>query len=331
MDTAYYIHHLDPILFQLGPLAVRWYGLAYVGGFVSGILLLRQLARLGISKLPENEVSDFITYCAIFGVMLGGRVGYFLFGYAERSALLEDPLMLFRLWEGGMASHGGVLGIMIYTFWYARRHHIPWTHLGDNLVVAAPIGIFFGRMANFINGELYGRAANGLPWAVKFPQELYPNSAHPSLALDDTTRDQAVQLALQTDEGVRAAPDIQLYDAIITRMRENPELRESLGTFLTPRHPSQLYEAGLEGLVLFAILYAVRRSFKNLPNGVLTGLFFVCYALFRIFAEYFREPDSAMVGAFTKGQFYSLFMVVIGAIFLIRAVFLARAVRGSTP
>ncbi len=321
MENTAYIHHFDPIIVQFGSVALRWYGLAYVAGFVAVIILMRQFARRGMSKLPEEKVSDFVTFAALFGVMLGGRFGY---------GLLYSPELLtgFRstppwwnflaITEGGMASHGGIAGLMLFTLWYARRHRIPWTNLGDNLVVGAPLGILFGRMANFINGELYGHVAPGLAWAVKFPQEMIRDAAHPALSLDDTTRGDLVNKAISLHpELAEEVGEGEIYGEIIARMRENEATREALGEFLNPRHPSQLYEAALEGLLLFAILYTVRMLYPRLRDGILTGLFFILYAIFRIVAEQFRVPDSEMVGVLTKGQFYSVFMVGIGVCFLV--------------
>ena len=129
--------------------------------------------KRGYCDLPPERVSDFITWTALFGVLLGGRIGYVLF---YRPEMLRDPLSILRVWEGGMASHGGMIGILALTFYYARRHKLTWTNLGDALVVAAPIGLFFGRCANFINGELYGRPTN-VSWAMQFPKELIENSS----------------------------------------------------------------------------------------------------------------------------------------------------------
>ncbi|HEV2966035.1 MAG TPA: prolipoprotein diacylglyceryl transferase, partial [Chthoniobacterales bacterium] len=155
---AYYVHDLDPLIFRLwdnvGP---RWYGLAYVLAFVCGYFVYRILAKRGFSDLPVAKVGDFITGAALFGVIVGGRLGYVLF---YKPDMLREPLSILRVWEGGMSSHGGMVGLLAFTFYYAWRHKISWTNLGDNLVVTAPIGLFFGRCANFINGELYGRATN---------------------------------------------------------------------------------------------------------------------------------------------------------------------------
>jgi phosphatidylglycerol---prolipoprotein diacylglyceryl transferase len=223
-------------------------------------------------------VSDFITWAAVFGVMLGGRLGWILFyGWSQ---VREDPWSAIKVWEGGMSSHGGILGLVLFTFYYAKRHQLSWTSIGDSLCVVAPVGLFLVRCANFINGELWGKKA-AVPWAVQFPTELSLEQ-RPPLRL------------IQNDEGVRAT------------------LRE----ILPPRHPSQIYEALLEGALLFAILWIVRTKLR-VPRGMLTGLFFVLYALLRITGEFFREPDPAWsVGWFSAGQFLSLFLILVGAAFI---------------
>jgi phosphatidylglycerol:prolipoprotein diacylglycerol transferase len=168
--------------------------------------------------------------------------------------------------------------------------------------VAAPIGLFLGRMANFINGELYGRITS-VSWAVQFPKEL----------LDSGNGDEAAR-ALAAAQQVD--PSIRSIDAIIDGVRTNPRLADALRPILSPRHPSQIYEALLEGVVLFSILWFVRTRFRT-PNGFITGLFLVCYSILRIIVENFREPDAPLVGIFTRGQFFSLFTVAIGVVFLI--------------
>jgi hypothetical protein len=155
------------------------YGLAYVLAFVSSYLLFLWLAKRGFADLPVERVGDFITGAALFGVIIGGRLGYVFFYKPE---MLREPLSILRVWEGGMSSHGGMLGLLLFTFYYAHRHKISWMNLGDNLVVTAPIGLFFGRCANFINGELYGRIAN-LPWAMQFPKELVDHPAEAERAV----------------------------------------------------------------------------------------------------------------------------------------------------
>ncbi|MGA7130720.1 MAG: prolipoprotein diacylglyceryl transferase, partial [Chthoniobacterales bacterium] len=154
MWLAFYVHHLDPFLVRFyGDIGIRWYGTAYLAGFVAAFFLLKWLARKGYGPLAESQVADFIFFAAVFGVLVGGRLGYVLF---YRPQMIFHPLEIFQVWDGGMASHGGILGLVIFSFIYARRHHISWTGIGDNLVAAAPLGLMFGRLANFINGELYG-------------------------------------------------------------------------------------------------------------------------------------------------------------------------------
>ena len=297
---AYFVDNFDPFMFHLwdniGP---RWYGFAYVLAFACGFLVVRHLCQRGYCDLLPDRVSDFITWAALFGVLLGGRLGYVFFYKPE---MLREPLSILRVWEGGMASHGGMIGLILFTLYYARRHKISWLNLGDNLVVAAPIGLFFGRVANFINGELYGRASH-VPWAMQFPKELLENLAEADHAL---TAAQKINPALNDTE------------AIIQAARHSPQLTDTLRGILTPRHPSQIYEALLEGVALFAILWFVRTRLRQ-PNGVLTGLFFICYALFRIICEMFREPDAALVGVFTRGQFLSFFLIAIGIAFVVAA------------
>jgi phosphatidylglycerol:prolipoprotein diacylglycerol transferase len=297
---AYYIHDLNPLIFRIyddvGP---RWYGLAYVAAFVSSFFMFRWLAKRGYADLPVPKVADFITGVALFGVIIGGRLGYVFF-YAPD--MLADPVSIFKIWKGGMSSHGGMLGIFFFALFYARRHHVSWRNLGDNLVVTAPIGLFFGRCANFINGELYGRATN-VRWAMQFPKELLD---HPMEA------QQAVAACGKVD------PSIATADDVIAAIHQQPAIKEFLRPILTPRHPSQLYEAFFEGIVLFLILWVVRTR-TRVPNGVLIGLFFTCYAIFRIAIENFREPDASLILGFTRGQFFSFFLIAIGLAFIIVA------------
>src|SRR6266513_749659 len=166
---AYYLHNLDPIIFRISDnVGPRWYGLSYVLAFICGYLLFLWLAKRGYADLAPQRVGDFITGCALFGVIIGGRLGYVFFYKPE---MLRDPLSILRVWEGGMSSHGGIIGVVVLTLIYSRRHRLPWTNPGYNLCVVAPIGLFLGRCANFINGELYGRVTN-VSWAVQFPKEL---------------------------------------------------------------------------------------------------------------------------------------------------------------
>lgn len=297
---AYYLHDLDPFILRIwGNFGLRWYGMAYLLAFVCGFWLLRVLAKRGYTQLRPEQAGDFIVYAAIFGVMVGGRIGYVLF---YRPEMLRDPVSIIRVWEGGMSSHGGMIGLIVFTYWYAWRHKLSWTNLGDNLVVVAPIGLFFGRCANFINGELYGRLTT-VSWAMLFPKELL-ESANAAEA------DRAVVAAQQID------PSLTTPDAVVSALHSDMKVREVIRPILTPRHPSQIYEALLEGVLLFVILWLVRTRTRP-PDGVLTGLFFVCYAIFRILVENFREPDATLIGGFTRGQFFSFFLIAIGLAFII--------------
>ncbi|MGA8655007.1 MAG: prolipoprotein diacylglyceryl transferase [Chthoniobacterales bacterium] len=298
MEMAFWVHHLDPFIFKINDqFGIRWYGAAYLAGFIAAFYLMKWLARKGYGALKENEVGDFIFYAALFGVLVGGRLGYVLF--YRPNMLTEDPLGIFRVWDGGMASHGGILGLIIFTWIYARRHRLSWTALGDNLVAVAPLGLLFGRLANFINGELYGRVTH-VPWAMQFPAELLD---HP---------DEAAAAISQLSQ---SNPGLNSPNVIIEAARTNPQVREILSHILTPRHPSQLYEAFLEGLVLFACLITIRLRFRK-PDGITTGSFFLLYPVMRIIGELFREPDAPLTGPFTRGQFLSLFMFLVGIAFL---------------
>ncbi len=310
---------MDPVIFDVvGPIKLRWYGLGYLLGFVLGFLLLRWLARKKLWVLPAEKVADFIAYSAFFGVFLGGRLGYILFYQLQtasgRSEFADDPLMIFKVWDGGMSSHGGILGLVIFTYFYARNNKVSWTGVGDGLCVVAPIGIALVRLANFINGELYGRVTSGVSWAMKFPGALRENGRAGEAV------DACRPLAPEIDgfKGTENEVFSQQLTYLIDQSRERPELLNTLGEYVQARHPSQLYESLLEGFVLFAILFTLRVRIPKLANGVITGLFFVLYAVFRIIVENYREPDvgQAAILGLTKGQFYSTFMIVGGLCFL---------------
>lgn len=250
---------IDPVAISIGPFAIRWYALAYIAGLMLGWRYCRRIAAKGGPVTPE-AFDDFLTW-ATLGVILGGRFGYVLF--YKPDYYIAHPLEIFAVWQGGMSYHGGMIGVLAAIWLYARRHALPFLALGDLVAAATPIGLFFGRLANFINGELYGRASD-VPWAMAFPNG-------------------------------------------------GPQ----------PRHPSQLYEAALEGLVLFIIL-AVLASKPEIRarHGLIGGVFLAGYGIARIISEAFREPDS-FLGFFalgtTMGQWLSLPMVVAGLVLVLRA------------
>jgi phosphatidylglycerol:prolipoprotein diacylglycerol transferase len=202
-----------------------------------------------------------------------------------------------------MASHGGILGLALFILWYARRHGLSWRNLSDNIVVVAPVGLLLGRVANFINGELYGRITDS-GWAMQFPKEI--------LTWSSGRQEELVIRASAID------PSLDSPSALISGVSSFPALRDLLAAQLPPRYPSQLVEALLEGGVLFALLWILRTRVR-VPDGVLTGVFLIGYAVVRILGECVREPDSSMVGVFTKGQFLSLFMVAAGLLLLLWA------------
>ena len=298
---AYFLNDLSPYIIQFpNGMGLHWYGLAYVLSFLIGGWLYRWLAEHRYTDLPPAQVSDFICWAAVFGVMLGGRIGWVLF-YGIWQGHANDPWYWpFAVWSGGMASHGGILGLVLFTLYWSRRHKVSWTSIGDCLVVVAPIGLFLVRIANFINGELFGKPAT-VAWAVQFPKELVERA--PS----------AVGDAFSEGTG---GPDNTWPDWVVEAIPKHPELVEPLRQVLTPRHPSQLYEALLEGVVLFAVLWFLRTRCR-VPRGVVTGAFFILYAVLRIIGEMFREPDPAWhVGGISAGQFLSIFLVFIGAAFV---------------
>lgn len=262
MIPAFLFPQIDPVLIQVGPLAIRWYALAYIAGLVIGWRLMRRLVQWPPVAATPTQVDDYLTW-ATLGVVLGGRLGYVLF--YQPAAFLAHPQRIFAVWEGGMSFHGGMLGVAIATLWFCRRNAIPLLGFADRIAVVAPVGLFFGRIANFINGELWGRIApDTLPWAVIFPHA---------------------------------------------------------GPF--PRHPSQLYQAGLEGLALFILMILlVQKDAIRQRGGFLTGVFLSGYAIARMIGELFREPD-AFLGflAFgtTMGQVLSVPMLAVGVWLIVRS------------
>lgn len=266
LDELY--HALDPVAFSLGPLVVRWYALAYLAGFVlAGVVIWRTQRRWGLGLTGDDVFSVVIG--VVFGIIIGARLFYVVFygaGY-----YLEHPLEVFATWNGGMSFHGGLVGAVVGGSLVCHRYGISVPTMCDMGVIGAPLGLFFGRCANFVNGELWGKETT-LPWGVMF---------------------------------------------------------ETGGPVY--RHPSQLYEAVLEGLVIFAVLYAMSRRVPARPQGTFMGTFLVLYGVFRFLIEFVRVPDEQLgylFGPITMGQLLSLPLVVLGVVILIGAHRLARPQTG---
>lgn len=254
---ALHFPDLDPVAIRLGPFAIRWYALAYITGILLGWRHVRKIASSVPKAMTELQVDDLVVWCT-FGIVLGGRLGYVLF--YQPSYYLAHPAQTLALWHGGMSFHGGLLGVVTALILFTRRHKLSFLMVGDAVVCAVPIGLFFGRIANFVNGELFGRPSD-VPWAM-----IFPNGG--------------------------------------------PE----------PRHPSQLYEAFLEGIVLFVVLFVLRRSGYRERPGFLAGAFMIGYGMARIVGEFFREPDpflGFLAFGTTMGQLLSIPLILYG-IWLIR-------------
>jgi len=294
---AYYLDNFSPFLVKFGSnFGIRWYGFSYLLAFFCGFLLLRWLAQRRYCELAPEKVGDYILFASL-GVVIGGRLGFVLF--YRFAQVLTDPLFVLRVWDGGMSSHGGMIGLTLATFLYARRQGISWLGLADNIAVVAPVGLFLGRCANFINGELYGRVTN-VPWAMQFPKE----------ALDLPEVGARVLAAVHA-----VRPDVDDMGAVIAQARGDHFLQTIFHQILTPRHPSQLYEALLEGAFLFTCLWLLRVRTKP-PRGMLAGVFLLLYAFVRVIVENFREPDAPLTGPFTRGQTLSVLLIVGGICFV---------------
>ena len=263
LTSSYWIHDLSPFLWRFpgelanwGPGGIRWYGISYLLGFISAYFLLKLYFKHNRSPYDQEQIMNLITF-QIIGVLIGGRIGYLLLYQGEK--FLSDPLTIFRVWEGGMASHGGFIGVFIATLWYAKKSSQSIKPIGDLIVSIVPPGLFFGRIANFINGELWGKVTQ-VEWGVIFPK----------------------------------APDFALGMA---------------------RHPSQIYAAISEGLIPFIYIQwrFWRSSITNKYPGQLAGEFLILYSIARIFNELFREPDATLLFGISRGQFYSIFLLIGGA------------------
>jgi phosphatidylglycerol:prolipoprotein diacylglycerol transferase len=246
--------HIDPVLVHLGPLAIRWYSLAYIAGVLGGFWWVGKLDKKTASPIFTDAIREDMVVWAIAGIVLGGRLGYILF--YNLPYFLEHPADMLKLWEGGMSFHGGLLGVITSFLLFARKHKLHFFHLMDRVAAVTPIGLFFGRLANFINGELYGRVSDSA-FAMVFPR--------------------------------------------------GGEL---------PRHPSQLYEAFAEGLLLFTLLNIILVTTKAKQAGMVSGAFLAGYGICRFVIEYAREPD-AQLGLFfstiSMGQILCLPMIAYGS------------------
>src|ERR1700744_5284703 len=256
----------DPVAIAIGPIVIRWYALAYISGIVFGWIYARAIVKNeklwgGPAPITLLQLDDFILWVTV-GIILGGRTGYVLF--YNFPFFLQNPAEIFELWKGGMSFHGGFMGCVIEMIWFARKNDVPILSLGDITTAVGPIGLFLGRIANFINGELWGRPADpDLPWAMIFPT---------------------------------GGP--------------------------IPRHPSQLYEAGMEGILLFTLLAGMIRVGALKRPGLVLGSFITFYAFAGIIGELFREPDPQLGflwGGLTMGMLLSVPMIFAGAILILRA------------
>lgn len=331
-----YVHNIDPIIVAIPhtPLAVRWYGLAYVAGFILGYWVLLKLAEKKLYCIEPKKLSDFITMVCLFGVLMGARLGEFFFYWLPEhglAGLWADPLWVLRVWEGGMASHGGIIAVLIVAIIYSVRHKLSIAGVCDGLAIVSPIGLFFGRVANFVNGELYGRPCSpDNPLAMKFPQELMelsPEQQAATLAhLEQVAGAPLAALRATTEDGqlVESIPDV-----IMRLTRTSEPFRQALGEHLTPRYPSQLFEALGEGLIIFVVLITLRLLWRKAPDGVFCALFAFLYAAARITSECFKEPDAPTWGIITRGQYLSFAVIAVGLVFLVVA--LRNRKRSASP
>jgi phosphatidylglycerol:prolipoprotein diacylglycerol transferase len=325
--TTPWVHNLDPFLIRIsGNFGIRWYSMAYLAGFACAFAFMTWMAKKKRTPLTVDGASDFLTYL-IVGVLAGGRLGYVFFYSPD---LLTDFRHSFpfwgalAVWEGGMASHGGFIGVILACLIYAWKHKIDPLHLGDMTFFGATTGIFLGRIANFINGELMGRIAPAdLPWAVKFPQDMYrwigwePQNLPRMLPLAREMGVSESEFTSWIQHGERGRMDDLVTRAIERIQNGDKALTDVVAQFLDPRHPSQLYAALVEGLIPFIVLAIVWR--KPRKAGLIGSLYLIMYSCSRIVDEMFRLPDAQLSDlsqlplGLTRGQFLSLFMF-IGAI-----------------
>ncbi len=276
--TAPFVDNLDPVAFQLGPVAVHWYGLMYLGGFFGGWWLGERRRRAGRMPVSSNAFVDLLYY-VVLGIIIGGRVGYMAVYYRPVDWLWTRPWALFEVWDGGMSFHGGLVGVLLAVGWWSHRKKLHYFDTVDFVAPLVTIGLFLGRIGNFINGELWGKPGH-VSWAV-----IYPHARAEDLAY------------------IQAHPAWQ-------------GVFERFGGL--PRHPTELYEAFLEGVVMFVVLYIY--SMKPRPRYAVSGLFALMYGCFRFAVEFVRLPDAQIGylawGWLTMGQVLSLPLIVIGIVLL---------------
>lgn len=328
--TSSYVHSLNPFAIQFTEnFGIRWYGLAYLCGFIAGYYIIRFMARRGPSPL-NVELSGDLVFTVALGTIIGGRLGYCLF---YNPSLFTDFRNSFPFWgalavnEGGMASHGGIIGIAVACYIFARQHNLPTLHLMDLTTLGGAIGIFFGRIANFVNGELVGRIVESpVAWAVKFPQDIW-NWAYTEPTRLKTLAPVASKLGIteatwldlvsrmHSDSAASSTVNNMLQRIISAVQSHSLEVTTPLTPLLDARHPSQIYEALLEGLLVFSCLIIFWR--KPRKPGAVTALFFIIYAVVRIIGEQFRLPD-AQIGfqllGLTRGQWLSFGLLGLGVL-----------------
>ena len=250
---------IDPILISLGFLDIRWYSLSYIFTFIFGSILIKKLNKKSLNNLSDIQIDKFFVW-AVLGVIIGGRVGYVLF--YQLQFFFQDPLYIFQIWKGGMSFHGGLIGMILAIYLFAKQNNLSFFYLSDLVSIVAPIGLFLGRISNFINTELYGRITD-FPFAIIYP--LIDNN---------------------------------------------------------PRHPSQLYEAFFEGVVLFIILYLIFiKNSKKYSAGIISAYFLILYSIFRFLIEFLREPDLHLglyLNYFSMGQILCIPIFFAGILILFR-------------